>query len=121
MASTTGVDAAPVGVQGPKDCSIPISLRSLSYFTESPVTRRTPNYEDDLFPESVWGAHRSPISNRWFDTYDQYLEYMGLKVESQRLVTAYSRVSGAAQKPDLVNQVNALERYGTSQAIQVDK
>ena len=86
MASTTGVDAAPVGVQGPKDCSIPISLRSLSYFTESPVTRRTPNYEDDLFPESVWGAHRIPDRATDGSTHhDQYLEYMGLKVESQRL------------------------------------
>ncbi len=42
-------------VQGPKDGSIPILLRNLSYFSASPVTRRTPNYENDLFPERVRG------------------------------------------------------------------
>jgi putative resolvase len=34
---------------------------------------------------------------------------------------AYTRVSGAAQKPDLVNQVKALEQFCTEQAIQVDE
>lgn len=28
-------------------------------------------------------AHRSPISNRRYYTYDQYLEYTGVKVETQ--------------------------------------
>jgi putative resolvase len=66
-------------------------------------------------------AHRSPVSNRRFYTHDQYLEYMGIKTDSQQLVIAYTRVSGVAQKPDLVNQVNALERYCTEQALVVDE
>jgi putative resolvase len=66
-------------------------------------------------------AHRSPVSNRRFYTHDQYLEYMGLKTEDERLTIAYTRVSGIAQKPDLVNQVNALERYCTEQSLVVDE
>ncbi len=66
-------------------------------------------------------AHRSPVSNRRFYTHDQYLAYMGLNTESERLNIAYTRVSGVAQKPDLVNQVNALERYCTEQSIVVDE
>lgn len=46
---------------------------------------------------------------------------MGLNTESERLNIAYTRVSGVAQKPDLVNQVNALERYCTEQSIVVDE
>jgi putative resolvase len=66
-------------------------------------------------------AHRSPISNRRFYTHDQYLEYMGRKMESERLNIAYTRVSGVAQKPDLVNQVKALEQFCTEQALVVDE
>ena len=66
-------------------------------------------------------AHRSPISNRRYYTHDQYLEYTGVKVETQQLVIAYTRVSGKAQKPDLVNQVHALERYCTEQSLHVDE
>ena len=64
-------------------------------------------------------AHRSPVSNRRFYTHDQYLEYMGSKTESERLNIAYTRVSGKAQKPDLVNQVKALEQFCIEQAIVV--
>jgi putative resolvase len=66
-------------------------------------------------------AHRSPVSNRRFYTHDQYLEYMGIKTESAQLTIAYTRVSGRAQKPDLVNQVKALEQFCTEQTIQVDE
>jgi len=66
-------------------------------------------------------AHRSPVSNRRFYTHDQYLEYMGLQTESQQVVIVYTRVSGKAQKPDLVNQVKALEQFCTEQALGVDE
>ncbi len=66
-------------------------------------------------------AHRSPVSNRRFYTHDQYLEYMGLKTEDERLTIAYTRVSGVAQKPDLVNQVKALEQFCTDQTLVVDE
>ncbi len=44
-----------------------------------------------------------------------------MNTEAERLTIAYTRVSGIAQKPDLVNQVNALERYCTEQDIVVDE
>ncbi|MBV9691629.1 MAG: IS607 family transposase [Ktedonobacteraceae bacterium] len=66
-------------------------------------------------------AHRSPVSNRRFYTHDQYLEYMGLQTESQQVVIVYTRVSGKAHKPDLVNQVKALEQFCTEQALGVDE
>jgi predicted site-specific integrase-resolvase len=66
-------------------------------------------------------AHRSPVSNRRFYTHDQYLEYMGVKPEAERLTIAYTRVSGVAQKPDLVNQVKALEQFCLEQAVTIDE
>jgi putative resolvase len=56
-------------------------------------------------------AHRSPATNRRFYTHDQYLEYMGLKAAEGGQTIVYARVSTAAQKPDLANQVKALETY----------
>jgi putative resolvase len=38
----------------------------------------------------------------------------------QGLTMAYARVSGAAQKPDLVNQLKALEAYCAQHALKVD-
>jgi predicted site-specific integrase-resolvase len=46
---------------------------------------------------------------------------MGIKPESQRLKIVYSRVSRASQKPDLANQVKALEQFCTEQVIGVDE
>jgi hypothetical protein len=102
-----------------KDGLIPISLRNHFYLSASPVMRRTPNYEDDLFPEGIRGAHWTV--NERFYTHDQYLEYMELKTESERLNIAYTRVSGVAQKPDLANRVKALEQFCIDQTIVVDE
>ena len=66
-------------------------------------------------------AYRSPISNRRYYTHDHYLTYRGLVAQEQGLTIAYSRVSGVAQKPDLVNQVKALEVYCNQHTIQVDE
>ncbi|EFH84648.1 IS607 family transposase [Ktedonobacter racemifer] len=66
-------------------------------------------------------AHRSPQSNRRYYTHDQYLEYRGLKASEQGLTIAYSRVSGIAQKPDLVNQTKALEAYCHQYSLKVDE
>jgi putative resolvase len=66
-------------------------------------------------------AHRSPVSNRRFYMHDQHLEYVGMKTESERLNIAYTRVSGAAQKPDLVNRVKALEQFCTEQEMGIDE
>jgi len=66
-------------------------------------------------------AHRSPQSNRRYYTHDQYLEYRGLKAVEKGLTIVYARVSGVAQKPDLLNQVEALKAYCTTYSITVDE
>jgi predicted site-specific integrase-resolvase len=66
-------------------------------------------------------AYRSPVSNRRYYTHDQYLQYRGLVAQGQGLTIVYSRVSGVAQKPDLVNQVKALEAYCMQHSIAVDE
>ena len=66
-------------------------------------------------------AHRSPTTNRRYYTHDQYLQYRGLVAQEQGLTIAYTRVSGVAQKPDLANQIKALETYCQQQDIRVDE
>ncbi|MFL5656028.1 MAG: IS607 family transposase [Ktedonobacteraceae bacterium] len=66
-------------------------------------------------------AHRSPTTNRRYYTHDQYLAYRGLVAQEQGLTIVYIRVSGVAQKPDLANQIKALETYCQQQAITVDE
>lgn len=44
----------------------------------------------------------------------------GLVAQEQGLTIAYARVSGVAQKPDLANQVKALEAYCHQHSIKVD-
>ncbi|MEO8970849.1 MAG: IS607 family transposase [Ktedonobacteraceae bacterium] len=70
--------------------------------------------------ESKLVAHRSPQSNRRYYTHDQYLEYRGLKAAEKGLTLVYTRVSGVAQKPDLLNQVAALKTYCTTHHLTVD-
>src|SRR6266480_409604 len=66
-------------------------------------------------------AHRSPTTNRRYYTHDEYLAYRGLVAQEQGLTIVYTRVSGIAQKPDLANQIKALETYCHQQAITVDE
>lgn len=66
-------------------------------------------------------AHRSPMTNRRYYTHDQYLEYRGLKAAEKGLTIVYARVSGVAHKPDLVNQIKALESYCQMQTFMVDE
>jgi predicted site-specific integrase-resolvase len=65
-------------------------------------------------------SHRSPASNRRYYTHDQYLEYMGLVSNGKGQTAVYARVSSVAQKPDLANQVAALQTYCTEHEIKVD-
>jgi predicted site-specific integrase-resolvase len=65
-------------------------------------------------------AHRSPTNRRYY-THDQYLAYRGMLAPEQGLTIAYTRVSGVAQKPDLVNQAKALEVYCHQQSLKVDE
>ncbi len=66
-------------------------------------------------------AHRSPTTNRRYYTHDQYLEYRGLKAAEKGVTIAYTRVSGVAQKTELVNQAKAVEVYCVQHFIQVDE
>src|SRR5437667_4707092 len=70
--------------------------------------------------EGILKAQRSPTNRRYY-THDQYLVYRGLVAQEQGLTIVYTRVSGAAQKPDLANQIKALETYCQQQAITVDE
>ncbi len=65
-------------------------------------------------------AHRSPTNRRYY-THDQYLEYRGMKAKEQGITIAYTRVSGAAQKPDLANQMKALEVHCEQHSMRVDE
>ena len=64
-----------------------------------------------------WSHFRQLISlkdplAREFYTHDQYLEYIGVKAkDGQSSIVVYSRVSSVAQKPDLANQIKALESF----------
>ena len=64
-------------------------------------------------------AHRSPTNRRYY-THDQYLEYMGLVADKEGQTIAYARVSRASQKPDLANQMAALESYCNAHDTRVD-
>lgn len=82
---------------------------------------RTTNTLQKWDREGKLKAHRSPTTNRRYYTHDQYLAYRGLIAQEQGLTIAYTRVSGVAQKPDLANQISALEVYCKQQSIQVDE
>jgi putative resolvase len=70
--------------------------------------------------KGVLRAQRSPTNRRYY-THDQYLQYRGVVAQEQGLTIVYARVSGGAQKPDLANQVNALEAYCKQYAYTVDE
>jgi putative resolvase len=70
--------------------------------------------------EGILKAHRSPTNRRYY-THDQYLQYRGLVAHEQGFTIVYTRVSGVAQRPDLANQINALEVYCKQHSIKVDE
>src|SRR5437588_6759987 len=70
--------------------------------------------------KGILKAHRSPTNRRYY-THDQYLTYRGLVAQEQGLTIVYARVSGVAQKPDLANQMKALEAYCQQHTITVDE
>ena len=70
--------------------------------------------------KGILPAHRSPTNRRYY-SHDQYLEYRGLKSSEQGKTVAYARVSGLAQKPDLVHQKAALQAFCDAAHIRVDE
>jgi predicted site-specific integrase-resolvase len=81
---------------------------------------RTTNTLQKWDRKGILKAHRSPTNRRYY-THDQYLQYRGLVAPEQGLTIVYARVSGVAQKPDLANQVNALEAYCKQHSLKVDE
>ena len=81
---------------------------------------RTTNTLQKWDREGKLKAHRSPTNRRYY-THDQYLQYRGLVAQEQGLTIVYARVSGVAQKPDLINQVDALKEYCQEHSITVDE
>src|SRR5207248_6545119 len=81
---------------------------------------RTTNTLQKWDREGKLQAHRSPTNRRYY-THDQYLQYRGLVAQEQGLTIVYARVSAVAQKPDLANQINALEAYCKQHSITVDE
>lgn len=82
---------------------------------------RTTNTLQKWDREGKLKAYRSPPTNRRYYTHDQYLEYRGLKAVEKGQTIVYARVSGVGQKPDLLNQIKALESYCQEHAIAVDE
>lgn len=82
---------------------------------------RTTNTLQKWDREGKLKAHRSPTTNRRYYTHDQYLAYRGFVANDAGLTLVYTRVSGVAQKPDLANQIKALEVYCQQHALQVDE
>jgi putative resolvase len=65
-------------------------------------------------------AHRSPTNRRYY-THDQYLAFIGVvPKQGQGKSVVYARVSSAAQKPDLANQIAALEQFCIANGYAVD-
>jgi len=70
--------------------------------------------------QGILKAHRS-ITNRRYYTHEQYLEYTGRKTNVERKNIVYYRVSGSAQKQDLLNQRIALEQFCAAKGIEVSE
>lgn len=70
--------------------------------------------------EGILKAHRSPTDRRYY-TYDQYLEYKGIKNQVSRKTVIYTRVSTSTQKDDLNNQVKFLKEFANARGIIVDE
>ncbi|RUR29773.1 IS607 family transposase [Vreelandella andesensis] len=64
--------------------------------------------------DGILVVHRHAKGRRYY-THDQYLAYIGVKAEAATGDTVvYTRVSSSAQKPDLANQVAALETFSAA-------
>ena len=70
--------------------------------------------------EGILVAKRTPTDRRYY-TYDQYLEYKGIKNSPERKVIIYTRVSTSGQKDDLLNQKQFLLNFTSSKGIIVDE
>ena len=71
--------------------------------------------------DGILKAHRSPTNRRYY-TYDQYLQFKGIKKENDtRKTIIYARVSTKNQKDDLKNQTIFLQQFCNVKGIIVDE
>lgn len=71
--------------------------------------------------ENILKAKRTPTDRRYY-TYDQYLEFKGISnTNTDRKTVIYSRVSTNGQKDDLINQIEFLLNFTSSNGIIVDE
>ncbi len=59
--------------------------------------------------EKILQAKRTPTNRRYY-THEDYIQVVGQK-DKQRINVSYVRVSGSAQKPDLMSQKKAVEQF----------
>ena len=66
-------------------------------------------------------AHRSPTNRRYY-TYDQYLQFKGIKKEDDtRKIVTYARVSTKNQKDNLKNQTIFLQQFCNAKGMIIDE
>lgn len=71
--------------------------------------------------EGILKANRAPTNRRYY-TYEQYLQYKGIKTtEDNRHTVIYARVFTRNQKDDLKNQVAFLRQFCNAKGIIVDR
>ena len=70
--------------------------------------------------DKILVANRTPTNRRYY-TYDQYLQFKGIKKDTDsRKVVLYARVSSRKQADDLENQVDFLQQYANAKGLIVD-
>lgn len=65
-------------------------------------------------------AYRSPTNRRYY-TYDQYLQFKGIKKEDTRKTVIYARVSTKNKKNDLKNQTIFLQNFCNAKGMIIDE
>ena len=70
--------------------------------------------------DAILIAKRTPTDRRYY-TYDQYLEFKGVKNDNTRKMVIYTRVSTNNQKDDLLNQVKFLQDFANAKAMIIDE
>lgn len=71
--------------------------------------------------DGILKANRTPTDRRYY-TYDQYLQFKGIKIENDvRDTVIYARVSTRNQKDDLQNQVEFLKQFCNAKGIIVNQ
>lgn len=68
--------------------------------------------------DGILVAKRTPTDRRYY-TYDQYLEFKGIKKDVDRKTVIYTRVSTNTQKDDLFNQVKFLQDFTNAKGMVV--